>query len=145
MKCSGCDQTIPDGSPYEVIDDLYVCGDCAFIHGAISEGEYIKKYLYFMDLENVRAAARDGSIYVTTHKFPWEYTSRKRSCKAYEEWRISVFERDDYTCQNCGQRGGELNAHHIKPYAKYPDLRLALDNGLTLCKKCHAECHSRRT
>lgn len=55
----------------------------------------------------------------------------------YNEWRRKVFERDNYTCQGCGQIGGYLEANHKKSFALYPDLRFEVDNGETLCKPCH--------
>lgn len=62
---------------------------------------------------------------------------RLRASKKFRDWRLSVFERDDYTCQQCGERGGYLEPHHIEPFAYYPSLRFNLSNGLTLCKSCH--------
>jgi len=56
----------------------------------------------------------------------------------YKLWRTAVFERDNYTCIWCGDNsGGNLNADHIKPFCDYPELRLAIDNGRTLCLSCH--------
>jgi len=63
-----------------------------------------------------------------------------RHSKRYVVWRTKVFERDNYTCQLCGKRGGgELNADHIKSFAVYPHLRFALKNGRTLCVACHRQ------
>ena len=63
----------------------------------------------------------------------------------YKEWRKAVFERDDYTCQHCGQRGGKLNADHTIPFALLPEKpepsygfhRYDVGLGQTLCEKCH--------
>jgi len=56
----------------------------------------------------------------------------------YKLWRKAVYERDNYTCVWCGDNtSGNLNADHIKPFALFPELRFAIDNGRTLCKECH--------
>ncbi len=62
---------------------------------------------------------------------------RLRKSKEYKLWREAVFKRDNYTCIWCGQVGGKLNADHIKPFALFPELRFAIDNGRTLCEDCH--------
>lgn len=62
---------------------------------------------------------------------------RQRKSAAYRAWRTLVFERDDYTCQACGRRGGDLHADHVRPFAYNPELRLEITNGRTLCVKCH--------
>lgn len=66
---------------------------------------------------------------------------RERSSKEYAEWRKAVFERDKFTCQICGQVGGGLQAHHIKRWSTNVNERYQLQNGVTLCTKCHKELH----
>lgn len=66
---------------------------------------------------------------------------RIRASAEYNEWRMSVFERDGYRCQICGAVGGMLQAHHIKKFSQYPSLRLNVDNGVTLCRECHIMVH----
>ena len=56
-------------------------------------------------------------------------------------WRDLIFIRDNYTCQICGQRGGKLNAHHIRPWRTYPELRFDTTNGITVCIQCHKKMH----
>lgn len=59
-----------------------------------------------------------------------------RSSKDYKQWRTKVFERDNYTCQECGKKGN-LQVHHIKKFSKFKEHRFDLTNGLTLCLDCH--------
>lgn len=64
-----------------------------------------------------------------------------RNSLRFRKWRMSVFARDKFTCQDCGQVGNTLNAHHIKSFANYPKLRFDINNGVTLCVDCHKYIH----
>jgi hypothetical protein len=59
----------------------------------------------------------------------------------YRLWREAVFARDNFTCQKYGIRGVKLHAHHIQNFAEHPELRFAIDNGITLSEKAHSEFH----
>lgn len=60
-----------------------------------------------------------------------------RLTAAYRRWRAAVLKRDRYQCVECGSENGYLHADHIKPFAVYPELRLEISNGRTLCAQCH--------
>jgi hypothetical protein len=64
-----------------------------------------------------------------------------RRTPEYQEWRVAVLERDEYKCQHCEKTGGRLHAHHLKTFKMHPDLRYDVDNGVTLCNKCHEDLH----
>jgi len=59
----------------------------------------------------------------------------------YKLWRRAIFVRDNWTCKKCGEKRGKLNVHHLYNFADYPDLRTSIENGITLCEKCHREFH----
>jgi hypothetical protein len=94
-----------------------------------------------------------------------------RNIEEGRTWRFNVFIRDNFTCQECGKpKGGELNAHHKKPfsiilneflslYSQFSPIedketlaRLAisykpfwdLNNGITLCEECHDKTHKKK-
>jgi len=81
-------------------------------------------------------------------------------------WVKYVFQRDDYTCRICNQRGGKLVVHHVRTFSQIRDAvikenpelnlnnynnidRLAdlvveahnLEDGVTLCRICHKKHH----
>lgn len=90
-----------------------------------------------------------------------------RNLLEYKEWKNKVFKRDNYTCQSCGEKG-YIEAHHklsfslifqdfldiYKQFSPSKDkiilIKLAIkyqpfwnvENGKTLCEKCHNKTKS---
>jgi len=78
------------------------------------------------------------------------YSNIRGSFK-YRQWVSDIFTRDNFICQECGQRGGKLHAHHIKQFALIMKennvntfdeaMRCSelwnINNGKTYCYKCH--------
>lgn len=69
--------------------------------------------------------------------------AKKRKPKAQQIYndeflaiRTEVLKRDNYTCVNCGQTGGELHVHHI--VARAEGGTNDLTNLVTLCSRCHS-------
>lgn len=69
-----------------------------------------------------------------------EYRRIRHSIE-FRLWREAVFARDNWTCQKTGIKGGKLHPHHILNFAQYPELRFAIDNGITLSDETHREFH----
>lgn len=70
-----------------------------------------------------------------------EEREQQREGAEHREWRVKVFERDNYTCQLCFSHGSSLEAHHIAPFSLNRKKRTDIENGATLCKPCHAALH----
>lgn len=64
-----------------------------------------------------------------------------RRSPEYQDWRHSVLSRDKFTCVSCGRVGGLLHAHHLILMSEDISKALDLENGVTLCPKCHSKEH----
>ena len=122
-----------------------------------------------------KCIGRKGAIPKTAFKkgsIPWNITPGGaisplvrliRNMILNKQWKIQVFKRDNYICQECFQIGGKIEAHHVKffknifneflqLYSQFSPIedketlvRLAetyepfwnIDNGITLCRSCH--------
>ncbi len=65
----------------------------------------------------------------------------KRMHTKAKEWRESIFEKDGYACVVCEKSKPRIHAHHIFGWAKFPELRYDIDNGMTMCVKHHQMFH----
>jgi 5-methylcytosine-specific restriction endonuclease McrA len=76
------------------------------------------------------------SIYKSAKKYAEKHSSfyTKMDLKAWG----GVIKHIWNNCIICGSTE-KLEAHHVKPRAQFPELALEIDNGITLCKKCHNE------
>lgn len=59
----------------------------------------------------------------------------------WQKKRLEILNRDNFTCQSCGNTNETLHVHHIKyikdkMYWDYPDSLL-----ITLCEECHDTEH----
>ena len=143
IECDMCHEVGNDSWPWYTRFEKHYCPECAFRIGLISSAYYLKNYGHMA--KRVGINPHTGEIELTNKKrFSWEaLDSDYRRDIRYKKWRISVFERDEYKCQHCGQVGGQLEAHHIKPFRQWESLRFEITNGITLCRTCHLELHSR--
>ena len=60
------------------------------------------------------------------------------------DWAKKVYNRDKHTCQRCGKMDAPLHAHHIHSFSFFPYLAWDIDNGITLCEKCHHKVHAKK-
>ena len=91
-----------------------------------------------------KACADEGGLRYTgpaNHKWTGK-ASPKRRTSEHKTWARKVIDRDNGTCQICKTQEGEMQAHHVKPWKDYPDLRQDVSNGVTVCAPCHWSIHS---
>jgi len=87
------------------------------------------------------AIVEDGLFDTSSLAAGRKLTGKEFQQSEYEgrNWRAKVLWKDRYTCQHCGSTD-ELQAHHIRQRKDGGTNRV--DNGLTLCEKCHQALHN---
>jgi len=104
-------------------------------------------------IEKIKNSYRGSSPFVKGHK-PYTLSKEKNgrwnggtSVSSYSvDWsstlRISIRERDMYTCKICFSKQGDmaLDVHHID----YNKKNCSPDNLISLCRSCHIKTNSKR-
>ncbi len=62
--------------------------------------------------------------------------TRIRDCAKSLAWKQACLERDNYTCQETGQRGGKLEVHHVKRFSEILEEFLSLNSDLDPVNDC---------
>lgn len=110
------------------------------------------------DVENRRKNIPRGEKHFNYKNGAGRLRQKLYSLFEYKQWRLDVFKRDNFSCKKCGVKGVIIEAHHIIPFreihmkygfkdhieaAKCKEL-FDINNGVTLCIKCHSEEDSQR-
>lgn len=145
--------------------EVFGCPECDYYHESekmrvvrhfrLSHDGYVRSpSRVYYDCENCGTAiskaksvdeAPNAGKYCSTecsyeHRFPHpENPNQYWQSRAGRAWREAVYQRDNYTCQDCGVEGNgkNLRAHHIRRRSEHPEDELAVWNGVCLCSVCH--------
>lgn len=137
-KCHAEKQLVPTGITYYE----HSCAECKKIFKTqVKDSKFCSR-----DCKNIYQGKhiRGNNHPLYNPNLTNEERKNRRKYTEYYEWREAVYKRDGYTCQCCGdRRGGNLVAHHILNYSEHKELRTEIDNGITLCKRCHKNFHDK--
>jgi hypothetical protein len=83
------------------------------------------------------ASLRVGELHPSYKGF---LESKRTNKSKLRTWASIIKKRDDNCCKKC-KSTDNLQAHHIKSYKDFPELRFDINNGILLCGQCHALEH----
>jgi hypothetical protein len=134
-----CEKRTKDGCPFISVHGIELSDNILRI---LTDGMYSEAFISatMQKLSNAGVIRREPSQIIVIP--PW-FSKRNRNLDAYKKWRMTVFQRDGFKCVECGSKKN-LNAHHIIHWAETErgdPLRFDVNNGVTLCKKCHLKAH----
>lgn len=77
-----------------------------------------------------------------------DYAKAFYKSKKWIRKRELILKRDQYMCRECkryGKTSPATTVHHVIPLDQRPDLKLNINNLISLCDKCHNQMHNRIT
>ena len=132
---------LPKGSSTQVNTNCDCCGR----EKMMKYGQYNKishdgfTYCYDCTLTVLRTGEK-------SHRWNPNITDEERELgrnyPEYVDFIKRVMDRDNYTCQCCGQKHGDIEVHHMDGYDWCIEKRTDDTNGITLCHNCHGNFHS---
>lgn len=156
-KCGGCQKYT-----FEDIKNYFLDNNCELLENEYKNNRYLLKYKCecgntgTITLDNFKKGKRCKKCGIekrsgkNSNLWDSNLTDEERiknktrtSDFLYIKWRINIYQRDNYTCQKCHQKGTLLNAHHIESWSTNKKLRLVKSNGITFCEKCHKKFHKK--
>lgn len=157
-KCPQISEALRGKIPWNKIQNDIICICGKIFHAKPAEtkkgkGKYCSKNCYYKSKKGKLLTAKHREKLKFAHKggnatsfkkgqTPWNYKGITRISllqrdKFRKEISNLILTRDNYTCQICGQKGGDLHVDHIQSWAEYVELRFNIDNCRTLCRDCH--------
>lgn len=141
----------------EFTDCKWIGDECEYVNTS-SKLTFIcnNNHIFPSSLDNLKNKKRKGTCPICSFekyhigKGHWNWKGgitsgvmKLRNSIEYKNWRKEIFKRDDYRCQCCNERGGKLHGHHILNFSDHSDLMFDINNGITLCKRCHYKFHKK--
>lgn len=146
-KCSSKRRGEQSKTPFETIQNLFIENDMILISSEYINSGFPLEYICInhplegikkRTVSNVKRFGKCVLCNLEQRHKDKKTNDRERLRYMLTGWRKAVFQRDQYTCQCCGnKKGGNLEAHHIKNFNDHEHLRFDIDNGITLCQNCH--------
>lgn len=113
------------------------------VPNGMSMKEYMQTKEYKRKISKANSGKNNGMY---KKELSDEHRVKTRGMFGYKKWSKEVRERDNHTCKICGKAKddvGMMVAHHLDSYDTHEELRLDLDNGITLCNSCHNKFHNK--
>lgn len=118
------------------LSKLYALGIFSEIDATPSDLNFNLSYVYCRQEDVEKVMQNLGEVVDNL-----EVVKQARGKERKDSWSWKVRERDNHKCVLCGEEKGVMHAHHLNAKKSFPEQALALDNGVTLCQKCHHDFH----